>query len=156
VSERHDITTREDCDALVRAFYGRAMTDPIIGFIFTDVARLDLEAHLPVIASFWETILLDARSYGGGAFAPHVQLHLRVGLKPGHFERWLLLWRTTVDELFAGPRADLAKAHAERVAHAFSRRLQAIPSPDGPATAPPPERDLPPGGLLVIQSRPAD
>ena len=156
VSERADITTREDCDALVRAFYGRAMTDPVIGFIFTDVARLDLEAHLPVIASFWETILLDARTYGGGAFAPHVQLHLRVGLKPGHFERWLSLWRATVDELFAGPHADLAKAHAERVAHAFSRRLQAIDSPAGPGVEPSPGGDLPPGGLLVIQSRPAD
>ena len=101
MSERADIATREDCDTLVRAFYGRALRDPVIGFIFTDVARLDLEAHLPVISSFWETILLDARSYGGGAFAPHVQLHLRVGLKPGHFERWLSLWRATVDELFA-------------------------------------------------------
>ncbi|MBB4662305.1 group III truncated hemoglobin [Conexibacter arvalis] len=154
MTDRSDIATREDCERLVRAFYGRALTDPIIGFIFTDVARLDLDEHIPVIASFWETILLDARTYGGGAFAPHVQLHVRVGLTPGHFERWLSLWRTTVDELFAGPRADLAKAHAERVAHAFSRRLQSIPSPAGRTAEPPPGADLPPGGLLVIESHP--
>ncbi|MBA2348157.1 MAG: group III truncated hemoglobin [Solirubrobacterales bacterium] len=119
-----DIETRADCETLVRAFYSRALTDPVIGFIFTDVAHLDLEAHVPVIASFWATMLLDERSYGGGAFAAHARLNAKVELRSGHFERWLVLWRATVDELFAGERAELAKAHAERVARAFFERLQ--------------------------------
>ena len=119
-----DIENRADCERLVRAFYGRALTDPIIGFIFVDVAKLDLEAHVPRIASFWETILLGARSYGGGAFAPHAELHAKVRLREGHFARWLHLWCDTVDELFAGDRAELAKAHAHRVGQAFLRRLQ--------------------------------
>jgi hemoglobin len=127
-----DIETRADVERLVRAFYGRALTDPIIGFIFTDVARLDLEAHVPQIASFWETILLGAQSYRGGAFRPHAALHLRVRLREGHFERWLVLWRETVDALFAGERAELAKAHAARVARAFLGRLEAM-SVDAPA-----------------------
>lgn len=126
--DRPDITTREDCERLVRAFYGRALRDPVVGWIFVDIARLDLEAHVPVITSFWETMLLGARSYGGGAFAPHARLGARVPLRAGHFERWLLLWRTTVDELFAGERAELAKAHAQRVAHAFHGRLRGMPS----------------------------
>lgn len=125
----HDIEDRADCERLVRAFYGKAMTDPLIGYIFTDVAKLDLEAHIPVIASFWETILLGARSYGGGAFAPHAAIHARSPLQSGHFERWLVLWGETVDELFAGPRADLAKHHAHRVARAFHARLQGLPEP---------------------------
>ena len=123
-----DIETREDVERLVRAFYGRALTDPIIGWIFTDIAKLDVEAHVPQIASFWETILLGARSYRGGAFRPHAALHVRAGLRGGHFARWLALWRTTVDELFAGERAELAKSHAQRVADAFQRRLEALPS----------------------------
>ena len=124
-----DIEDRAGCERLVRAFYTRALEDPIIGWIFTDIARLDVEAHVPVIASFWETVLLGAGSYRGGAFRPHAALHARVPLRAGHFERWLVLWRATVDELFAGPRAELAKAHAERVAHAFHRRLAAVPAP---------------------------
>jgi hemoglobin len=124
-----DITTREDCERLVRAFYGRAMLDPIIGFIFVDVAKLDLEAHVPKIASFWETILLGAQSYGGGAFRPHAVINAQVRLRAGHFERWLWLWRTTVDELFAGERAELAKTHAERVARAFHARLRMLDAP---------------------------
>src|ERR1700753_3457205 len=127
-----DITTREDCERLVRAFYGRALTDPVIGFIFVDVAQLDLEEHVPRIASFWETILLGAQSYAGGAFRPHALLNMKVRLRGGHFERWLWLWHTTVDELFSGPRAELAKAHADRVAKAFHARLRMMDSAPGP------------------------
>jgi hemoglobin len=141
-----DIETREDCERLVRAFYGRALEDPIIGFLFTDVAHLDLEAHVPEITSFWETILLGAQTYRGGAFAPHASLHHKAPLRAGHFERWLALWTATVDELFAGPRAELAKAHALRVARAFHGRLAAMPSAAeaGPA----------PSGLLVTRHGP--
>jgi hemoglobin len=129
-----DIESRNDCERLVRAFYGRALVDPVIGWIFVDVAKLDLEAHVPQIAAFWETILLGAGSYTGGAFRPHAALHARARLRAGHFERWLWLWHATVDDLFAGERAELAKAHATRVAHAFHARLQAMPlQPSGAA-----------------------
>jgi hemoglobin len=137
-----DIETRADCERLVRTFYGRALQDPIIGFLFTDVARLDLEAHVPRITSFWETILLGARSYGGGAFRPHAELNMKAPLRRAHFQQWLNLWTATVDELFAGERAELAKAHASRVARAFHERLQSMPSA-APAT-----------GLVVTRHRP--
>ncbi len=139
-----DIETRADCERLVRAFYARAMGDPMIGFLFTDVAKLDLEAHVPRITSFWETILLGARSYGGGAFAPHARLHLQAPLRGGHFARWLELWTATVDELFAGPRAELAKAHAQRVARAFHGRLENYAAPPREA----------PAGLAVTVRKP--
>jgi hemoglobin len=124
-----DIESREDCEALVRAFYARAFADPLIGWLFTDVAKLDLEKHVPRIASFWETILLGAQSYGGGAFRPHAELHFKAPLRLAHFQRWVVLWRETVDARFAGERAELAKAHAERVAAAFHRRLTEIDQP---------------------------
>jgi hemoglobin len=124
-----DIEDRADCERLVRAFYGRVLGDPIIGWIFVDIAKLDVEAHVPQIASFWETILLGARSYSGGAFRPHAALDARVRLRAGHFERWLALWSTTVDDLFAGERAELAKVHAQRVAQAFQARLRTVERP---------------------------
>jgi len=133
-----DIEDRADCERLVRAFYEQALVDPIIGFLFTDVAKLDLEAHVPVITSFWETMLLGAQTYSGGAFGKHARLHAQARLRPGHFARWLALWAATVDERFAGERAELAKAHARRVAAAFQRRLA---DPDAPVT---------PGDLLVV------
>jgi hemoglobin len=136
-----DIENRQDCERLVRAFYSRALEDPIIGFLFTDVARLDLEAHVPVITSFWETVLLGVPTYRGGAFRPHAELHMQVPLRRAHFDRWLVLWRETVDSLFAGERASLAKSHAERVARAFHSRLTAIEPPAG-------------GGLTITRRAP--
>lgn len=129
VSEPRDIESRDDIERLVRAFYSRAMGDEVIGYIFTDVAKLDLEAHVPQITSFWETILLGAQSYTGGAFHPHAEIHRRSPLREGHFERWLVLWTRTVDELFDGPHAALAKVHALRVANAFHARLQNVNAP---------------------------
>lgn len=130
--DRRDIETRADVERLVRAFYGQALEDPIIGWLFVDVAKLDLEEHVPVIASFWATILLGEQSYSGGAFGPHAALHGKARLRAGHFERWLALWTCTVDELFAGERAEEAKAHALRVARAFHSRLDSLPSEDSP------------------------
>ena len=46
----------------------------MIGYLFTDVAKLDLEAHVPHITAFWETVLLGAQTYSGGAFRPHAEL----------------------------------------------------------------------------------
>ena len=37
-----DIENRQDIDELMLAFYKRAIADDLIGFIFTDVAKLDL------------------------------------------------------------------------------------------------------------------
>jgi hemoglobin len=139
---RHDIDTRADCEQLVRSFYGRALTDPVIGWLFTDVAKLDLEAHVPQITSFWETMLLDVASYNGRPFRPHLELNSKTPIKRGHFERWLFLWHKTVDELFIGERAELAKTHATRVANAFHERLRASerdrvdPDRHGPAELP--------------------
>lgn len=124
-----DIETRDDCERLVRAFYERALTDDVIGYLFTDVAELNLEAHVPRITDFWETVLLGGAAYRGGAFGPHVRLHEKSGLRGGHFARWLALWTETVDGLFAGPVAEHAKGHAQRVAGAFHRRLQGYDEP---------------------------
>lgn len=118
-----DIASRDDCERLVRAFYARAFEHPSLGPIFTDVAQLDLEEHVPRITSFWETVLLGARSYGGGAFAPHFAIHQQVPLTHERFDEWVELWTGTVDELFAGPVADDAKFRARTVATAFAQRL---------------------------------
>ncbi|MEI2702718.1 MAG: group III truncated hemoglobin [Baekduia sp.] len=124
MQERHDIATRADIELLVDRFYETAMVDPLIGFLFTDVAHLDLEKHRPTITAFWETLLLGAGTYGGGAFAVHARLHEKVPLQAGHFTRWVVLWENTVNELFAGEVADAAINHGRRIATAFFRRLQ--------------------------------
>jgi hemoglobin len=114
-----DITNRADIDQLMIAFYGKAMTDPVIGYIFTDVAKLDLDHHLPVIGDFWETLLFRTGDYGRhgrNPLAVHGHLDAKVPLLPEHFARWLLIFNETVDESFAGPTANFLKVRAVAIA----------------------------------------
>jgi len=114
-----DIETRGDIDHLMDVFYERAMVDDVIGYIFTDVARLDLEHHLPIIGDFWESLLLGTSAYakhGRNPLAVHRELHLKEPLTGEHFGRWLEIFTRTVDDLFTGERADLIKMRARAIA----------------------------------------
>ena len=120
---RADLADRADVERLVVAFYERAFRDPLIGPIFTDVAHMDLVAHLPIMCDFWETVLFGSAAYRRNALGVHVALHLRHPLTEADFTRWLELWTETVDEHFAGPAAERAKLQATRIAGSMERRL---------------------------------
>lgn len=118
-----DIDSREDIDSLMVRFYGRAMSDPLIGPLFTDVAKLDLAHHLPVIGDFWESALFGTGVYsrhGRNPLLIHAELDAKARLEPRHFQRWLVLFRDSIDESFAGMRAE----HAKQRGHAIARRMQ--------------------------------
>ncbi|MEU4098668.1 group III truncated hemoglobin [Streptomyces sp. NPDC026673] len=118
-----DLADRTDIEHLVTVFYRRAFADPLIGPVFTDVARMDLDAHMPIMCDFWESVLFAAGRYRRNALAPHVALHRMAPLRAEHFARWLALWTLTVDGLFRGEKAELAKRQAERIAGSLQRRL---------------------------------
>jgi hemoglobin len=115
-----DIEKREDIDELVAEFYRKAITDEVIGYIFTDVAALDLEKHLPIIADFWQMLLLGGvnfqAKYKRSPMQTHHHLNEKERLRPEHFGRWVKLFCETVDEKFTGPTATLAKARAVSIA----------------------------------------
>ncbi len=115
-----DIETRADIDDLMNRFYARAMTDEIIGYIFTDVAKLDLEKHLPVIGDFWETLLFasgDYQKHGRNPLLVHGELNEKTPLESEHFKRWLEFFYQTVDENFAGERSEFLKTRAAAIAN---------------------------------------
>ncbi|MEU8892369.1 group III truncated hemoglobin [Streptomyces sp. NPDC048442] len=127
----NDISSRADIDALLRRFYATAFEDRLIGPYFTEIAGVELEAHLPHIGDFWESALLRTAPYRRNALAPHQRLHRARPLTAEHFGRWLQLWRAAVDGMYAGPVADHAKAQGERVARVMPKRLD-----DAGTTAP--------------------
>ncbi|WP_367127488.1 group III truncated hemoglobin [Saccharothrix sp. HUAS TT1] len=124
VTATRDLGDRQDVLAVVGEFYRRAFEDGALGPVFRDVARLDLTSHLPVMADFWETVLFRAGSYRRNLLRVHLDLDGRARLSPAHFSRWLALWNATVDGMFAGEKADLAKSQAERIARSMARRLE--------------------------------
>lgn len=121
-----DIESRTDIDLIMRVFYEQALVDDVIGYIFSDVAKLDLESHLPIIGDFWETVLFQSGDYaqrGRNPMEVHRQLHLKSAFEPRHFERWLELFVRCVDNEFAGPRAELIKMRAQAIALRFQENL---------------------------------
>ncbi|MEQ1605831.1 MAG: group III truncated hemoglobin [Pyrinomonadaceae bacterium] len=114
-----DIQNREDIDSLMKTFYSRAIADELIGHIFTDVAKLNLERHLPIIGDFWETILFQNgkyQSHGRSPLMVHGELNEKTPLLPEHFVRWFGIFTETVDNAFSGERADFIKVRARAIA----------------------------------------
>ena len=124
-----DIENRQDVERLVERFYERMMVDDVIGYIFTHYAKVDLETHLPIISDFWETILFEKPVYKRGpkAMNVHIDLAKQVPLRKQHFNRWLYLFNTTVDELFAGECAVKAKTRANSIADTMQKRIGPLP-----------------------------
>jgi len=111
-----DIESRTDIEQLIINFYEKVKADEVIGFIFNDVVNMDWPHHIPVIVDFWETILLDNPVYKKNAMEVHYDLNKKVSLQKAHFESWLYLFTSTVDELFEGKIATLAKTRAKGIA----------------------------------------
>ena len=128
---KKDIENRADIDLLMQRFYTKATADSEIGYIFTDVAKLDLGHHLPIIGDFWETLLFrtgDYARYGRNPLQVHGELNEKTPLKPAHFRRWLQLFEASVDELFSGMRADFIKMRAEAIADRMQNFLAGVPA----------------------------
>jgi hemoglobin len=111
-----DLGTRKDIETLMNAFYSKALTDDVIGYFFTEVVPLNMEVHMPLIVDFWETVLLGKAAYKGNVMQVHQHIHHLSAFKEAHFARWVYLFHQTVDELYAGDHAELAKQRAESIA----------------------------------------
>ena len=121
-----DISSRKDIEELIVQFYEKVKPNPAIGFIFTEVVHIDWEHHIPVIVDFWETILLDNPVYNKNAMEVHYELHKKIPLKKIHFENWLSLFTNTVDELFEGKTATLAKTRAKSIAAVMEFKMNGM------------------------------
>lgn len=125
-----DLETRDDIDQLLRDFYSAAMRDEVIGYLFTDVAKLDLDTHLPQIGNFWEQVLLQRPVYAGHPIAAHFPLHQAATLRGEHFQRWFVLWDRAIAASFDGPMADAARYRAAVIAESMQYRLGIRSDPD--------------------------
>lgn len=111
-----DIQTSEDIQTLIDAFYVEVRRDPVIGYLFNEVAKVDWSHHLPRMYAFWEFLLLGKDTYAGNPIEPHFRLHAMAPLSETHFDRWIALFTQTVDEHFAGAVAENAKTRARLIA----------------------------------------
>jgi hemoglobin len=114
-----DIENKEDIKLLVDSFYGKVMKNDILSPIFKDVIK-DWNLHLPRMYSFWGTLLISEMSYHGSPYAVHQNLPI----DKKHFDEWVMLFNSTVDENFEGEVANQAKNFAKTNGHIFESKLR--------------------------------
>jgi hemoglobin len=114
-----DIKSRADIEILIREFYKRLLKIDGMPEVF---AHLDFELHIPHIVHFWSFVLLDEEGYTTNVFEKHRNLPI----KSEQFDTWLATFNNTVDDLFKGETAELAKQRATSLAFTFKSKWKKI------------------------------
>ncbi|HEX8315693.1 MAG TPA: group III truncated hemoglobin [Flavisolibacter sp.] len=121
-----DITGRKDIEAFVDWFYSKVRKDELLSPVFN--SRIPAEAwpaHLQLLYDFWNAILFAEKGFQGNP----MQKHLSLPINETHFSRWLALFRETIDELYAGEKAEEAKARAGAIAQIMNFKITSLRMP---------------------------
>jgi len=113
---KKQISTREDIYTLVTSFYTSVRKDKTLGPIFNKIID-DWPSHMDHLTDFWETNLFAIKKYKGNPIAVHQEVDQKVNytINVNHFGIWLNLWANTIDDLFEGEIATLAKYRARKM-----------------------------------------
>jgi hemoglobin len=123
-----DIQNRKDIRKLVSAFYEKLLKDEEFKHIFLDIAQIDVLTHLDIIVDFWESVLFQAGKYKRNLVDIHLDLNQKYHyrLNKAHFNNWLALFHSTVDELFEGEKAKGAKDRALSIATIIKMKMDQL------------------------------
>ena len=116
-------------EAFLRAFYGAARVDPLLGPAFDGVA--DWEAHIATIARFWSSVALMTGGYHGQP----MQAHAHLKLTPAHFARWLALFQEIARAHFTAEGAAHMIERAQRIARSLEMGLIPLKLPTARGSA---------------------
>lgn len=122
-----DILGRDEIVRLVDRFYEKVRDDETLGFIFDKVAQVDWPAHLPRMYDFWQTVLFRDGGFRGDPIGKHARLVPLTHMGREQFDRWLVLFEESVDELFTGENAEHIKRCAADMAKVIHAKIHAIP-----------------------------
>ena len=108
----NDIKTQEDLYLLVANFYQKLLSDNRISYIFTDIVKIKLEEHLPILVTFWSQVILGTGGYSNNLTQIHLDVDLKEHLSPELFRIWLEHFYAAVDENFMGENSEKIKTQA--------------------------------------------
>ncbi len=107
-----DIQNQEDLLLLVTNFYSKLLADNSISYIFTEVVKIKLEEHLPILVTFWSQAILGTGGYYNNLTQIHLDVSKKKHLSPELFKIWTNHFNTAVDEHFSGLNAEKIKTQA--------------------------------------------
>ncbi|WP_455380486.1 group III truncated hemoglobin [Acidihalobacter prosperus] len=95
LSPLSDQIGRQKVDQVINVFYEQILDDTLLGPLFDDIA--ELEPHKKRIADFWWIAM--------GGKPPHhtvhfdmIGVHAPLGLQRRHFDRWLEVFKRTLED----------------------------------------------------------
>jgi hemoglobin len=112
----NDIQTQEDLYLLVDDFYKKLLADSAISYIFTEVVKIKLEEHLPILVTFWSQGVLGTGGYSKNLTQIHLDVNEKEYLSPELFKIWMNHFNNAVDENFKGQKAEQIKTQALSIA----------------------------------------
>ena len=119
-----DILSQDDLYLLVDEFYKKLLSDPKISYIFTDVVKIKLEEHLPILVTFWSQAILGTGGYTNNLTQIHLDVNEKSYLAPELFQIWLNHFNNSVDENFKGEKAEKIKTQALSIATVMQIKIQ--------------------------------
>ena len=109
------VTNEAEIETLVRSFYGRIRQDEMLGPVFNNAIH-DWEPHLLKMCDFWSSVMLTTGRYKGQPMRAHLKLKT---VTPKHFDRWLMLFRETAEEVCDAETAERFIEKAARIAESL-------------------------------------
>lgn len=119
-----DIEGRAEIETLINTFYDKVKKDDLISHFFTEVILVDWDKHLAIMYDFWESTLFGTDNYKGNTMLKHIELDKKSTMEPIHFESWLKLFISTVDELFTGKNSITIKQRAMSIATVIQIKIE--------------------------------
>jgi hemoglobin len=101
-----DIENQDDIYCLVDNFYKRLLSDASISYLFTDVVKIKLEEHLPILVTFWSQAIFDTGGYFNNLTKIHLDINKKEHLTPELFSIWLNHFNDSVNDNFVGTNAE--------------------------------------------------
>jgi hemoglobin len=119
-----DIDSRGDLYKVVQLFYQKLFDDDDMKpFFIKFYQQENLEKHLNVLVDFWDSVLFHSGVYTKNAMQPHFIKHKETPFKKIHFEKWILLFCSSIDELFTGQNAEVIKNRAQSIATVMQLKI---------------------------------
>jgi hemoglobin len=123
---------------MVRLFYERGLADDVLGPIFR-AAIHDWDAHIPIVASFWSSMIHGTQRYRGQyASACTLKAQVRAG---GRSNTGLSTFESAANEALEPDDAAKATRIARHMAQSFKVGLFPFAGPDGKAFPRKPSND---------------
>lgn len=110
-----DIQTQEEIYIVVDEFYKKLLADNKISYIFTDVVKIKLEEHLPILVTFWSQAILGTGGYVNNLTQIHLDINASSYLSKELFDIWLNHFEAAIDENFEGFNCERMKNQAHNL-----------------------------------------